>query len=173
MTDDLRSIVLGTAGLSVAGVVALLLTFARTVTGDAMELRAAARVAVVAILLQAVHFAEELSTGFHQRFPELLGLRPWSTRFFVSFNLFWLAIWSVSAWGVTARQRVALAPLWFLSIACVANGLAHPSFSIRTGGYFPGLVTSPFLGVVGLLLLRRLYMVTSERPPSLRSPCGV
>lgn len=168
MTEELRSVLLGTAGLSVAGVIALFLTLARgSVDASKGQLRAALRLVVIAILFQAAHFAEECATAFHQRFPELLGLTPWPLRFFVSFNLFWLAIWGLSIWGLAARQRAALFPLWFLGIGCVANGLAHPSFSVRTGAYFPGLVTSPFVGVVGVLLLRHLFLITGERKPSL------
>jgi hypothetical protein len=32
--------------------------------------------------------------------------------------------------------------------------------SAGTGGYFPGLLTSPFVGVIGFLLLRRLFLIT-------------
>jgi len=169
LSDEVRSILLGTAGLSVAGVIALVLTLGRGgVGGSETEVQATVRLAAVAILFQAVHFAEELTTEFHQRFPEVLGLAPWSLRFFVSFNLCWLAIWGLSAWGLAARQRAALFPLWFLAIACVANAVVHPVLSIRAGGYFPGLVTSPLVGVVGVLLLRRLLQVTNApRGPTL------
>ena len=167
MSEELRSILLGTAGLSVAAMVALGLTLARGgVIGDKTELRAAIRLAVLAVLLQAAHFAEEWTAGFHQRFPELLGLSPWSTRFFVTFNLVWLTIWVLSLWGLKARWRVALFPLWFLGLGCMANGLAHPLFALRTRGYFPGLLTSPLVGLVGLLLLRRLFRLTGDSPIS-------
>lgn len=129
------------------------------------ELQAAVRVAVLAILAQGLHFVEEFATGFHEHFPELLGLTPWSLRFFVSFNLFWLAIWSLSVWGLAARKRAALFPFWFLGIGCVANGLAHPLFSIITRGYFPGLVTSLVAGIVGVVLLRWLLRVTDDHSP--------
>jgi hypothetical protein len=163
MSEDLRSILLGTAGLSMAGVIALFLTLARGgVQAGETELRAAVRLGGVAVLFQAAHFAEELATGFHLRFPVLLGLSPWSLRFFVTFNLFWLGVWSLSLWGLRARWRAALFPLWFLGLGCVANGLAHPAFSLRTGGYFPGLVTSPLVGVVGIFLLRHLSVITAR-----------
>lgn len=168
MSEELRSIVLGTAGLSVAGVIALFLTLGHgSVDASKTQLRSAVRLVVVAVILQAAHFVEEFATGFHHRFPELLGLTPWSLRFFVSFNLFWLAVWSLSTWGLAARRRAALFPLWFPGLGCVANGLAHPLFSVRDGGYFPGLLTSPLVGVVGILLLRRLSLVTDDRNPSL------
>lgn len=161
MSDQLRSILVGTAGLSVAAVVSLLLTVVRgRVEASGTELRAAVRLAFVTTLVQAGHFAEELATGFHRLFPELLGLSPWSTGFFISFNLVWIAAWVLSLWGLAARRRVALFPLWFLGIAGVVNGLAHPALSLRAGGYFPGLATSPLVGVLGILLLRRLGRIT-------------
>jgi hypothetical protein len=161
MNEQLRSILVGTAGLSIAAVIALVLTLARDgVSADPKRLRSAVHLAIIAILFQVIHFAEELATGFHQRFPELLGLAPWPLGFFVSFNLIWLGAWIFSVFGLAARWRVALFPLWFLGLGCVANGIAHPLFSLRTGGYFPGLFTSPVVGVAGVLLLRWLFRVT-------------
>jgi hypothetical protein len=84
-------------------------------------------------------------------------------QFFVSFNLFWLAIWILSASAFAARRRAAFFPLWFLAIGCTANGIAHPLLSMRTGGYFPGLVTSLAVGVIGVVLLRRLALITEPR----------
>jgi hypothetical protein len=163
MGEQLRSIVLGTTGLSVAGVIALWLTLTRHGIGaDKRILRSAVRVAAAAIVLQTAHFGEELATGFDDRFPRLLGLTPWSPVFFVSFNVFWLIVWAVSIWGVRARRHLALFPLWFLGLGCLANGFAHPGFAVLSGGYFPGLVTAPFVGIVGVLLLRRLSLLTVE-----------
>jgi hypothetical protein len=165
VNDELRSILLGTAGLGAAAIAAAVLTVMRGgIAAGAAELRAAARVAAVAVLLQAAHFAEEAATGFRERFPELLGLAPWSPRFFVSFNLFWLAVWAQSLRGLAARRRLALFPLWFLALAGVANGVAHPLLAARVGGYFPGLFTSPLVGVAGLVLLRRLLRLTAAAP---------
>ncbi len=163
MPDQFRSILVGTAGLSIAAVAALLLTLARgEVTASDSELRSAVRLAFLTTLVQAGHFVEELATGFHRLFPELLGLSPWSLRFFVSFNLVWIAAWMLSLWGLGARRRIALFPLWFLGIAGLANGLAHPALSLRTGGYFPGLISSPAVGILGVLLLRRLGRITGS-----------
>lgn len=161
MSDTLRSILLGTAGLDAACIVALLLTVARGgARADDARLRAAARVAILAVLLQAAHFAEEAATGFPRRFPETLGLAPWPAGFFAAFNLFWLAVWLLAVRGLSARRHAALFPLWFLAVAGVANGVAHPLLSLRAGGYFPGLLTSPLVGVAGVLLFRRLSAVT-------------
>jgi hypothetical protein len=153
MTESLRSVLLGTAGLGAAAVAALLLTLARggVDAGDAW-LRAAVCSAAVATIIQAVHFAEELATGFHRSFPEVLGLAPWSDGFFVAFNLLWLTVWAVSVRG-----------LWFLAIAAIMNGLGHPLLALRAGSYFPGLITAPFLGVAGVLLFRALVAITYVR----------
>ena len=121
------------------------------------------RAAIIAVLVQGAHFAEELATGFHRRFPEVLGFEPWPVAFFVPFNLLWLAVWSLSIWGLAARQWTALFPLWFLGIASVANALAHPLLSFRAGAYFPGLVSSPFVGIAGAVLLAHLVRVTDGR----------
>jgi hypothetical protein len=167
MSDELRSILPSTAILGVAGVIALLLTLTRGwADGSRTRSRGAVHVALIAIVFQAAHFAEELWTGFHERFPALFGLDPMPLRLFVLFNLAWLLVWSLCAWGLAARRRAALFPLWFLGIGCSANGVAHPWLSLLAGGYFPGLVTSPIVGVLGVLLLRQLLSITDGGSPS-------
>jgi hypothetical protein len=161
--DELRSILASTAVLGICAVFAAGLTAARgPIVTSALDLRSAVRMAILVTLLQCAHFGEELATGFASRYPELLGLAPLANSFFVSFNLFWIAVWALSCWGLARRRQLALFPLWFLGIAGVLNGVAHPAFALFTGGYFPGLLASPFVGVAGFLLLRRLARVTDE-----------
>jgi hypothetical protein len=163
MNEEFRSILIGTSGLVGAGGLALFLTLAGgPVNTDRIGLASTRRAAVVALLLQAAHFIEELTTGFPERFPPLFGLTPWPMTFFLAFNLFWLAAWALSIRGLSRRSRAALFALWFLSIGCVANGIAHPLLALRAGGYFPGLLTSPFAGLAGILLFRRLFGATSR-----------
>jgi len=162
MSEELRSVLLGTAAVDGIAVVALVLTIQRGgIVASASELRAATLAGIVAWLAQAAHFGEEVASGFHQRYPELLGLAPWPLDFFVGFNLFWIAVWGVSLLGLPGRHRVALFPLWLLGIAGLVNLFAHPAISLLEGGYFPGLATSPIVGLAGILLLRRLALVTS------------
>lgn len=123
--------------------------------------RSAMWAAVIAIAAQAGHFAEELMTGFHERVPAVFGLPPMSQRLFVSFNLAWLAICALSAWGLARLYQIALFPLWLLGIAGVVNGLLHPLLALNADGYFPGLATSPLMTVVGAMLLARLSRVTA------------
>jgi hypothetical protein len=42
--------------------------------------------------------------------------------------------------------------------------------SLRIGRYFPGLLTSPILGVIGVLLWRRLITTTTSRRRVMRGP---
>lgn len=165
MGDALGSILVSTAALGVCAVVSAVLTAVRgPIAASAAELRSAVRMAILVTLLQSAHFSEELGTGFASRYPELLGLAPLPSAFFISFNLFWIAVWVLSCWGLAHRRRLALFPLWFLGIACLLNGVAHPAFALLTRGYFPGLLTSLLVGIAGFLLLRRLARVTAEVP---------
>ena len=157
MNDELGSVLRGTAGLSVAAAVALWLSVTRRPRdGASGEARRVRRIGGVAIAAQVVHFLEEWSSGFHVRFPELLGLAPWSTTFFVTFNACWIAIWIGSAVFLETLPRLLAFPLWFLAIASVANGIVHPLAAILSGGYFPGLWSSPLVGIMGVLALRAL-----------------
>lgn len=161
MTDQFSSILPSTVILGTLAVIALILTITRGWADESrMHTRAAVRIAVIAVVSQAAHFIEELLTGFHERFPALFGAGPMPPGFFLSFNVAWLVIWSLCVLGLSTRRRAALFPLWFLGIGCIANGIAHPLFSVLTGEYFPGLVTSPVVGVMGVLLLRHLLLVT-------------
>lgn len=156
MDEPLRSILAGSVGLDIAAVAALVLTVRRTPRLARPDF---VRLGWITLAMQSVHFVEELFTGFETRFPVLLGLGPWPETFFVSFNLVWLVIWA-AALATVGRFRVALFPVWFLAIAAIANGIAHPLGSVAVRGYFPGLATAPFLGVAGVLLFTRLMAFT-------------
>lgn len=163
MSEELQGILPSIAILGTVAAVALYLTLARgSVGGSGTQLRAAVWIAIATVLLQGTHFAEELATGFHLRFPELFGLAPMPVGFFVWFNLGWFAIWSLSLWGLATRRRIALFPLWFLALAAVVNLAAHPLLALRQGGYFPGLISSPFVGIAGAILFRQLLRLTGD-----------
>jgi hypothetical protein len=164
MNGNLRSMLTGTAGLSAGALVALLLTIFRRPVEDDLEGRErAVRLFLIGLSAQCLHFMEEFVTRFQDRFPALLGLPAWSDNFFVVFNLLWLSIWTLSAMGLQNGYRLALFPVWFFAIAATVNGIAHPVLAIMARGYFPGLISSPALGVVGVLLWHRLQVLT-RRP---------
>ena len=161
VSETLQSMIAGTAGLSVAAVMALFLTILREpvdVGGAGRE--RTVRLFLVGVAAHCTHFLEEFVTRFQVRFPALLGLPAWSENFFVCFNLAWLTIWVLSAIGLQMRFRIALFPIWFFAIAAIMNGIAHPVLAILAGGYFPGLITSPVVGVLGVLLWLNLQALT-------------
>ena len=161
MNDQLQSIVVGTAGLTVALVISALLTVFRNGGSDFATHRIS-RLIWIAALLHTIHFTEETLTGFYQRFPELLGLTPWPVSFFVVFNACWVILWIICI-PLLKTHRTARVPIWFLGISSAINAIAHPIMSIITGGYFPGLWTSPVVGILGFILLRALVSATQER----------
>ena len=110
------------------------------------------------LAIQSLHFGEEYATGFQRLFPQWLGLDSWSDIFFVAFNGAWIAIWALSILALKRRPipLAALIALWFLGLAAIANGVGHPLLALANRGYFPGLVTAPFLGIAGFMLLRGL-----------------
>jgi Protein of unknown function with HXXEE motif len=163
MNENLRSVLTGTAGLSVGAVVALLLTILRRpVDGDLAGRERTARLFLIGLAAQCLHFMEEFVTRFQDRFPALLGLPAWPENFFVVFNLIWLSVWMLSAIGLQRGCRFALFPVWFFAIAAIANGIAHPVLAVVAQGYFPGLITSPIVGVLGVLLWLRLQVLTTS-----------
>lgn len=161
MSEELRSVLVGAAGLTVALTVAAALTVVRHPKAWA-DVRPIVPVAILTIAIQAAHATEEFVTGFHVRFPATLGVAAWSPEFFVWFNVVCLALWIGCLWPLAARWRVAFLPLWFLGLAGTVNGLAHPLLAVNAGGYFPGLATSPLVGLTGVALLRRLASATAS-----------
>jgi hypothetical protein len=156
MTDSLRSILLGLVPLQVMLVVALGLTFMRLPRADTTARDRLIALFLVGIAAQSIHFVEEFVTGFYCKWPELLGLSHWSAEFFVTFNVSWIAVWVLSAAGLRAGIRAALFPTWFFGIGMAVNGVGHPLLALNAGGYFPGLWSSPVVGVIGVVLLGRL-----------------
>ena len=149
--------------LSVMAALALAVTLAcGGINTDPAALRMAIRLAILAIVCQVLHFAEEATGELNRRLPEFFGLDSVAMDSFVSVNLVGLAVWVLSVAALTARASAALFPLWFLAVASVSNALLHPALAIATGGYFPGVITSPVVGVAGLLLLRGLVRITRQ-----------
>ncbi len=159
MFEQLQSILTGTAGLTLAVIVAVSLGVSRdAIARDQLGL--VRWLVCVGVALHICHFAEEALTGFYIRFPELLGLASWPVSFFVSFNLAWIAVWLLCVAWVGAYPRAAIIPIWFLAIGSTANGIVHPLLALAAGGYFPGLWSSVPVGILGIVLLRALAAAT-------------
>ncbi len=148
--------------LSAVAVAALMVTRARPVSENDSAKGAAAVALTVAVVVQSVHFAEETATGLHERLPALFGLSAMPFSVFVVFNVAWIGIWVASVPGLRFGRVAAFFAAWFLAIAGVLNGVAHPLLAVASGGYFPGLVTSPFIGLAGAFLWFRLRGATER-----------
>jgi hypothetical protein len=170
VSEAVRSILLGTSGLGIVAIAALLLSASRAPrAGASAQARRVGRIAAVAVAAHGIHFIEEWRAAFGVRFPELLGLTPWPGSFLVAFNVFWIVVWIAAIVLLRVPSRVVLFPIWFLAIASAVNGVAHPLLSLAVGGYFPGLWSSPVVGVVGIALLLALGALTrpsATTPPS-------
>ena len=150
--------------LGPALIAALLLARGRSSPPDGLPQRlGAARALSVAIPVQGIHFAEEAFTSFDERLGVLLGLPSMPLVLFLGFNLGWIGIWVASVPGIRSGRTSAFFAAWFLAIAGVANGAAHPLLAVASEGYFPGLVTSPFIGLAALWLAVRLHGATQPR----------
>lgn len=155
------SLIPSIAVLGLAAIVALQLAVRRPSPIElTIERNAASRVLALVTAIQSGHFAEEWATDFHARFPALFGLEPMPMSFFVGFNLTWIAIWIASAVLIRSARKSAFFAAWFLAIAGMLNGVAHPLMAVASGGYFPGLISSPFIGLASILLWKRLYAAT-------------
>ena len=121
---------------------------------------AAARVLALATGIQAIHFAEEAMTGFQYRLGDVFGIPEMPTFAFLVFNVSWLLIWAVSIPGVRSGRVAAFFAAWFLAIAGMFNLVAHPLLALVSGGYFPGLASSSFIGGVSIWLHVRLMRAT-------------
>ncbi len=150
--------------LGLAGLAALVLALGRwSPPENVRQRRDAARVLPLSVGIQSIHFAEEAATGLHERLGALLGLPGIPLAFFVVFNLTWLGIWVASVPGLRSARAAAFFAAWFLAIAGMINLIAHPLLAIAAGGYFPGLVSSPFIGVASVWLWLRLRRATRPR----------
>lgn len=160
MLSVLASIVV----LGLAALTALVLALSRRSPRENVAERfAASRALSIALVIQSVHFTEEATTGFHERLGARLGLPGMPLTFFLVFNLAWLAIWVASVPGLRSARTAAFFSAWFLAIAGMFNGIAHPLLAIASRGYFPGLVSSPFIGAASVWLWIRLRGATRAR----------
>ena len=151
------------AVLGLVAVAALILAIGRPSSANLVTQRTtASRMLAIATAIQAVHVVEEWATGFHVRFPALFGLESIPLSLFVGFNLAWIVFWIASVPLIPRGRRPAFFAAWFLAIAGMLNGVAHPLLAVASGGYFPGLVTSPAIGIAGVFLWLRLRAATAE-----------
>ena len=150
--------------LGLAALAALILARSRRSPAENKSQRiAASRALAIATGVQAMHFAEEAATGFHERLGPVFGLPEMQFSFFMAFNLTWLGIWIVSVRGLRSAHTGAFFAAWFLAIAGMFNGIGHPLLAAAAGGYFPGLVSSPFIAAASVWLWLKLRSATQAK----------
>ena len=163
MSDNIRSMLLAPGGMYLLLAVALVLTLVRPHRRlDVGERDSLINPLLLGIASQCVHMVEEFITGFHVQFPELIGLRPITSEFFIAINVLLIGIWLLAVIGFRNGVRVAYFPIWFLVLGMCINGIAHPLLAVMVTGYFPGLITSPIVGIMGILIAKRLFQLTGS-----------
>ena len=117
------------------------------------------------VLAQAAHSVEEYLGRLWESFPParfLTGLvsRNLETGFLViNIGLVAFGVWCF-LWPVRRGWPSAIPLAWVWVTIQLINGVGHPLWSLRQGGYTPGVATAPLLLILALYLahqLRRLH----------------
>ncbi|HEY5547412.1 MAG TPA: HXXEE domain-containing protein [Gemmatimonadaceae bacterium] len=113
------------------------------------------------ILAQAAHSIEEYVGRLWETFPParaLTGLVSPDREFgflVINVGLVTFGVWCF-LWPVSRRWRAATGIATGWGIIELINGVGHPLWSLRQGGYTPGVVTASILLVLSLVLLAQL-----------------
>jgi hypothetical protein len=122
---------------------------------------------ILALGVQVGHLVEEYVAGFYRAFPPLFGAPPWSGASFLVFNVSWLLMFALGAYGLHRRWGFAVVIALFLGIgAGVLNGVGHVALALAAGGYFPGLYTGVLALFAGSYLVWRLFRSVPVAPPA-------
>jgi hypothetical protein len=124
------------------------------------------------VLAQAAHSIEEYRGRLWESFPPvrfLTGLFSSDRELvFIILNVALVAfgVWCL-LWPVRRRWPAAVGLMWGWAVIETINGVGHPLWSLRQGGYTPGVITAPILLVIALYLGAQLRnrTVTAERVP--------
>ena len=115
----------------------------------------------VLVLAQAAHSIEEYVGRLWESFPParfVTGIIP-SDRG-LAFLILNVAIVGFGVWclllPVRRRWPSAVGLMWAWAVVEAINGVGHPLWSLRQGGYTPGVITAPILLVVALYLVEKL-----------------
>jgi hypothetical protein len=124
------------------------------------------------VLAQAAHSVEEYMGRLWETFPParlLTGLVSQDhERGFLVINIALVAfgVWCF-VWPIRRDWPAAASFAWIWVAIQAINGVGHPLWSLRLGGYTPGVATAPVLLVLALYLARQLG--TTATPSSARA----
>jgi hypothetical protein len=103
------------------------------------------------ILVLILHLAEEVRTGFRQRF--ITGEMPLPV--FIGINVILYAFCFATLLLAVRGAPVALPMAWIFAVVMTLNGLGHLGIMVLKQRYYPGGLTAP------LLLLASANLVSS------------
>jgi hypothetical protein len=118
------------------------------------------------VVAQAAHSVEEYVGRLWESFPPAMWLTGAISSdrelAFIILNsaLVAFGIWCV-AWPVRQGWPSARALVWFWVVIETINGVGHPLWSLRQGGYTPGVLTAPILLVLAVYLAAQLRATTT------------
>jgi hypothetical protein len=113
------------------------------------------------VLAQAAHSIEEYVGRLWESFPPaafLTGLVSSDREvgfLVINIGLVAFGVWCF-LWPVSRGWRSGTAVAWFWVILQTINGIGHPVWSLRQGGYTPGVLTAPVLFVLAMIVAVRL-----------------
>ena len=118
------------------------------------------------VLVQAAHSAEEYLGKLWESFPPARALtRLVSQDLERGFLILNLALVAFGVWcflGPVRKEWPSALPLaWGWVVIETINGIGHPLWALRQGGYVPGVATAPVLLFLAISLARQLRL---QRP---------
>ncbi|HUF66749.1 MAG TPA: HXXEE domain-containing protein [Gemmatimonadaceae bacterium] len=109
------------------------------------------------VLAQAAHSIEEFAGRLWETFPparaftSLISSDLRQGFLVINVSLVAFGVWCFF-WPIRHGWRSAAAFAWFWIAIQLINGIGHPVWSLRQGGYTPGVATAPVLLVLALYL---------------------
>ena len=113
------------------------------------------------VLAQAAHSVEEYIGRLWEAFPParfLSGLISQDLErgfLVINVSLVALGLWCL-LWPVRRGWPSATSLAWAWVVVEVINGIGHPLWTLRQGGYTPGVATAPVLLVLAVNLARQV-----------------
>lgn len=121
------------------------------------------------VLAQATHSVEEYAGRLWESFPParlVSGLVSQDLEhgfLILNVSLVAFGLWCLF-WPVRRRWPSARSLAWIWVGVEIVNGIGHPLWSLRQGGYTPGVATAPVLLVLAVNLAHQLLRHPGNRP---------
>lgn len=119
---------------------------------------------LVTLAVQFLHFSEEFTAGFQDRFGLIYGGGELQNYIFVIINMISYFVFLIAPLAVyyLGRRFLLVPMLFFIVYGALGNAIAHTYWSIAAWGYFPGLFTAQLYWFFGPFVLRRLGLSRTQ-----------